>query len=216
MSDQDEIVEAIRERLEAEHGCHTVILYGSRARGDANIDSDYDIVAFRDGDRPPLRETGYWRGALLDTFIYSTERLETVDETLLHIRGGRVLTERGTLATQFLAELERLYSQPPAPLSDDAIDARRNWARKMLQRAGRGDVEGNFRRVWLLTQLLEDYFAVRARRYPGPKEAFCDIARSDPEALELFQVALEPGATLVEISAVAAKVHNGLPDIPYQ
>ena len=34
-----------------------------------------------------------------------------------------------------------------------------------------GDLEGNFRRVWLLYALLEDYFALRGMWYEGPKAA---------------------------------------------
>ena len=178
------------------------------------MDSDYDIVAFRDGDHPVLRETGHWRGAQLDIFVYPTVRLANVDETLLHIRGGRVISERGVLGSEFLAELERIYRQPPTPLSKDVIDAKRNWAHKMVQRAAHGDIEGNFRRVWLLTQLLEDYYLVRGRRYPGPKEAFRDLAKSDVQALRAFRVALEPSSALSDISAAAAHVHGGLPNIP--
>ena len=138
MSNQDEILADIRNWLEAELECHTIILYGSRARGDAHIDSDYDIIAFRDGDHPVLRETGHWRGGQLDLFVYPTARLANADETLLHVRGGKVIAERGTLGAEFLAELERIYRQPPTPLSKDEIDVKRNWAHKMVQRAARG------------------------------------------------------------------------------
>lgn len=211
MSNQDEILAEVRNWLETEHECHTIILYGSRARGDADTDSDYDIIAFRDGDQPVLRETGQWRGGQLDIFVYPTARLTNVDETLLHVRGGSVITVRGTLGAEFLAELERIYREPPPPLSKDEIDVKRNWAHKMVQRASRGDIEGNFRRAWLLTQLLQDYFLVRGRRYPGPKEAFHDLAESDPQALRTFRAALEPGSALSEISAAVTHVHGSLP-----
>ena len=36
----------IRE-MNTAHRCHTVILYGSRARGDATAASDYDPIGFR-------------------------------------------------------------------------------------------------------------------------------------------------------------------------
>jgi hypothetical protein len=137
-------------------------------------------------------------------FIYPTDRLQTADEAMLHVRGGRVLLQRGDLGTQFLASLERMHASAPHALAADEILARKNWALKMVDRAARGNVEGNYRRVWLLTVLLENYFVFRGRRYPGPKEAFETLAASDPEAHALFRVALEPTA---ENSTLVALVH---------
>lgn len=202
------MVDALCERLVVEHQCHTIILYGSRARGGAEADSDYDVIGFHDGQGPMRRETGRWRGALLDVFIYPAERLETADETMLHVRGGRVLRQRGTLGAQFLERLERLCASAPPALADDEIEARRNWALKMLDRAARGGIEGNYRRVWLLTALLENYFVLRGRRYPGPKEAFEALAATDPKAHALFARALEPGAEHAALVALVNSVNE--------
>lgn len=205
---QDQLVDGLRDRLIAEHNCHTIILYGSRARGDAGSDSDYDAIGFRDGEAETRRVTGRWRGVLLDVFIYPTTRLSKPDEDMLHVRGGRVLCERESLGTQFLAGIERLYATPPTPLSDDEFEARKNWAAKMIDRLARGDVEGNYRRVWLLTALLENYFLIRGCRYPGPKEAFKSLAISDPDALAMFEKALAPGAERSDILALVARVNT--------
>lgn len=206
---RDEFVDALCERLRVEHRCHTIILYGSRARGDAEADSDYDLIGFHDGPGPVRRETGRWRGALLDVFVYPDERLQQVDETMLHVRGGRVLLQRDALGTAFLEKLEQLHASPPPALADDEIEARRNWALKMLDRAARGGIEGNYRRVWLLTALLETYFLLRRLRYPGPKEAFESLAASDPQTHALFAKALEPGAAHAALVALVAKVNEG-------
>ena len=207
---QDDILDALCDRLVAEHHCHTIILYGSRARGDAEADSDYDVIGFHDGAGPVRRETGRWRGALLDVFIYPAERLQTADDTMLHVRGGRVLRQRATLGAQFLASLERVHASPPPALAADEIEARKNWALKMLDRAARGNIEGDYRRVWLLTALLENYFVFRRRRYPGPKEAFEVLAISDPEAHALFGRALEPGAAHATLIALVNCVNEAV------
>lgn len=39
---------SITKRFKEGHGCHTVILYGSRARGDFNDSSDWDVIGFRE------------------------------------------------------------------------------------------------------------------------------------------------------------------------
>jgi len=207
---QDDILDALCERLAVEHECHTIILYGSRARGDAEPDSDYDLIGFRDGTEPVRRETGHWRGALLDVFIYPAERLAAVDDALLHVRGGHVLRQRGELGAQFLASLERLHASAPPSLPNDEIEARKNWALKMLDRAARENIEGNYRRVWLLTTLLENYFVLRSRRYPGPKEAFDVLAVSDPQAHALFSEALRPGAEHVTLTVLVGYVNEGV------
>src|SRR5258707_8653048 len=46
----------IVQTLTGDHGCHAVILYGSRARGDFQPTSDWDVVGIREtGPTAPLR-----------------------------------------------------------------------------------------------------------------------------------------------------------------
>jgi hypothetical protein len=208
MSDPDPIIAALVERLQRDAACHTIILYGSQARGDATPESDYDVIAFRDQDGPVVRETGRWRGALMDLFIYPSARAETADMDLIHIRGGKVLVERGGLGRRLLDELDALHARGPEPLAPDELSARRAWCWKMLDRAGRGDLEGDYRRVWLLTLLLETYFALRNTWYPGSKAAFAHLRTADPTAFALFEAALVPGAPIEAIAALVEAVNG--------
>jgi Nucleotidyltransferase domain len=154
----DPVLDRLVARLEGEEGCRTIILYGSRARGDAGPDSDYDLIGFRDREGPPARETGVRDGALLDVFIYPIGRLAEPGADLLHVRGGRALRDRDGQGAAFLVRLDEVFAAGPDPLPADEIAARRNWAWKMLGRAVRGDIEGHFRRAWLLTMQLENFF----------------------------------------------------------
>jgi hypothetical protein len=81
----------------------------------------------------------------------------------------------------------------PKPLSSDEIAVRKIWARKMFDRLRIGDVEGNYRRVWLLTALLEDYFAFQNRWYEGPKAALKWLRKHRPVVFAKFESALKPG-----------------------
>jgi predicted nucleotidyltransferase len=49
----DEIVERINESIEPQQ----IVLYGSRARGDATTDSDYDILVIAPSNEPRWRRT---------------------------------------------------------------------------------------------------------------------------------------------------------------
>ena len=94
----------------------------------------------------------------------------------------------------------------PAKLPRDEIAARRVWAAKMLDRAGRGDSEGDYRRAWLLTALLEDYFACNGLWYEGPKASLAWLAAREPALFRLYEDALRPAAGLAAIAALVEAV----------
>ena len=101
-------------RLEAElvgHGCHTVILYGSRSRGgEETPESDWDLAGFR-STPPSLRiaraePTGY-----VDSFVYFDTDATSEGKLAEHLklRGGRVLREKDGFGTRLLAR----HGSPP-------------------------------------------------------------------------------------------------------
>jgi predicted nucleotidyltransferase len=199
--DLADIAEALRTR----HGCHTAILYGSFARGDATKESDYDVAGF--ADTPAVRRiAGKWRGSYLDVFIYPDSKLDSPDAQLLHLREGGVLFERDGAGRRFLEGLQEVYARGPEALPADELLARRRWAWKMLDRAARGDAEGDFRRVWLLTALLEDCFHLRRMWFEGPKKSLAWLKINDPALHAAFVTALSPGASLEAIGRLAEAV----------
>jgi hypothetical protein len=207
----DPVLDRLVARLEREEACQVIVLYGSRARGDAGPDSDYDLICFRDREGPPVRETGMRDGALLDVFIYPLGRLAGPLADLRHVRGGKVLRDRDGLGAAFLAGLDEAFAAGPAPLAEDEIAARRNWAWKMLDRAARGDVEGNYRRAWLLTDQLENFFLLRGEWYMGSKAALRTLQADHPATYAAFERALKPAASLADIEAVVLAVNGSRP-----
>lgn len=184
------------------HGVHTLIVYGSRALGTATAESDLDVAGFADVTEI-LRDARLWNGIYLDAFVYPTNVLtQAPDPDLLKLRGGRVILDERQLAGGLLAALDALDRRGPPPLSEPEARMRRVWARKMLARIGRGDVEAHYRHHWLLYQLLEDYYAVRGEWYRGPKRAFVDLAERAPETFAVFARALAPGAALETLEAL--------------
>jgi predicted nucleotidyltransferase len=131
----DPNLEVITDELISKRGCHTVILYGSRARGEETATSDYDVLGIREsGD--VFRDARPWRGSYLDIFVWPESKVVNPDETLVYLRQGVVLHEKGDIGTRFLARLAEIHKAGPKKLSTDEISARklvRSWRAPALE-----------------------------------------------------------------------------------
>lgn len=199
----DSILQNVCAALVRDTRAHAILLYGSRAAGTANEFSDYDVAAFADVP-VTTRDTRIVDGRFLDVFVHPETVLRAASKEHLTLRGSKILLQRGTEAADFLANLDAIFARGPDPLPADEIDARRTWARKMSLRMRRGDIEGDFRRVWLLTALLEDYFVIRGMWYQGPKKSFEWLRTSDPPTYQAFEESLKPGASFDVIDRLVA------------
>jgi hypothetical protein len=191
--------------LVAHHRAHTVLLYGSHAHDTANEYSDVDLAAFGDV-ATVFRDARQVDGLYLDAFVYPESALQLPAEEHLKLRGSKILVQRGSAATDFLVRLEGLYARGPEKLSPDEAAARKTWARKMVERASRSDPEGDYRRHWVLTALLEDYFRLRGKWFEGPKAALRWLEQFDEGTFEAFRHALAPDADLEAISRLVPRV----------
>jgi predicted nucleotidyltransferase len=177
------------------HGCHTVVLYGSWVRGEAGPFSDIDILCVRETG-PGFRDARVVGGLYLDAFIYPEADLVAPEPDLLRVLGGRVIREANAVGSTLLAKLQALYDAGPPPMADDLGRVTLLWAQKMLDRfRGQSDVEAQYRRMQLLMQSLEDYFALRGTWFRGPKEAFAWLLQHDRATYERFESATQPAAS---------------------
>lgn len=207
--DADALSTAVVDELTRVHGVHTVILYGSRARGDDTAESDVDVASFADVPQT-LRDARLWRGVYLDAFVYPTAVTDANDLDLLKLCGGRVLLDARGLAGPMLARLDATLRAGPTPLPEDEQRMRRVWAHKMLARIERDDVEAHYRWHWLLYSLLEDHYALCGRWYRGPKLALAELQREDVELFAAFERALRPGATIEPLRELVHRVVGAL------
>jgi uncharacterized protein len=206
---EDPVLKIISNELRSKHGCHTAILYGSRARGDATQTSDYDVIGFRKAG-PAIRDARKLEGRYLDAFIYPESKVFTKFEELAHVRGGVILFEENNIGSQLLERLRGLNDNAPELLNEDEYQARYVWAQKMIDRARMGDAEGNFRRAWLLTALLEDYFLMTGQRYLGPKMSLRWLRDNQIILFNLFEKALRPSHDLADLEALVEFVQAEL------
>jgi Nucleotidyltransferase domain len=201
-------IERISLSVMAAHGCHTAVLYGSLARGQATDTSDLDLLCVR-RDGPNVRDAHIEDGIYVDAFIYSEASLATPEPALLRILGGWVLCEADGYGTELLARLQSLHDRGPEPMSDDARRAAVLWSSKMLDRfRGQRGLEPNYRRMQLFTQSLEDYFALRGLWFPGPKAAFAWLHRHDARSHGQFERTAQPDATDADFAELVRAVYG--------
>ena len=191
--------------MQAKHGCHTVILYGSRARNEPTNTSDYDIIAIREqGDF--MRDCRIFEGFYLDAFIYPEDSIKNPDVSFIRIKDGIVLVQKEKIGETLINKIKSIFQQgAPNTAAWEKVEIS-TWTKKMLQRAKENDIEGNFRRHWLLHDLLECYFKMRDSWYLGPKESFQWLKTNDPETYSAFEVALQPNASLNDIENLIEKI----------
>ena len=200
----DPILQNAVEKLIVELKCHTVVLYGSRARGYATDESDYDLVGFaKDGEE--VCDTRQFQGKFIDSYAYPEKRGEDTEE-FMRLRGGIILREENDFGTELLNRVESLYRAGPKGPGSEELKRRRIWVQKMVARIERADLESRYRRNWLLTDLLELYFVFRGKWYLGPKDAFHYLKESDPSSYALFDRALRSDAGIDCVRELGTKV----------
>jgi len=206
-TDTEQAVGEIIQTLTLEYGCHAVILYGSRARGDFQSTSDWDVAGIREvGTTSPLRVARAFHGAWLDAFVYTEAAFAVIDPELLRFLPARILVDDRGFAKTLLDRVAALDQQGPPPLTDGESEMVRVWYAKMIERIARGDLESKYRQVELLCQALDDYFKLRKLWFRGPKAALPWLARHDPDMHTAFVHALERHASLDDLRTLVQRV----------
>lgn len=186
----DPVLQAIVEELISLYQCHTIILYGSRARGDFASSSDYDVAGIaKTGEKKRIARLEKIHGVYHDLFVYPESAFDTIADDHLCMSDGIVIIERENFGTKLLKKLSAAIKLPES-ITPDEISVRKVWYQKMLARASIRDLEGKYRQIWAIYTILEDYFVFRKLRYQGPKKAFQYLEKHDPETLALFDEVL--------------------------
>lgn len=167
---KDPVIRRVREEVRRLYGGRLVrlVLYGSRARGDADPESDYDFAVFLDGAVEPdgrvselseriLRETG--AEASLFSFPLADLSKQTLYMEAVRQEGVPLIssTREGEMeqARKHLARAKRIASAGvPSVAAREAYSAARRAAQVFIfERTGRvvkthGGVHGRFSELW--------------------------------------------------------------------
>lgn len=107
---EDNLLNDIVKSIVEKYGCHTIILYGSRARGESTINSDYDIIALRD-DGEFERDCRLFKGYYLDVFIYPLDTIKNPDMSFIRAKNGVVLRQKQHIGDELLKKINTLFDQ---------------------------------------------------------------------------------------------------------
>ncbi|MBK7396987.1 MAG: nucleotidyltransferase domain-containing protein [Myxococcales bacterium] len=198
----------IRRVLVDRHGCHTVVLYGSRAHGDVRPGSDWDVLGVR-LHGATVREVRPIGDGWLDAFVHDEAHFTKLDEGSLRFLDGRVLVDSKGFAAELLARVSAFERNGPPPLDENEEATLRAWFPKTLERVRRDDTEARYRRAQLLVDALEAWFHLRGRWFRGPKQGLVQLRDLDPGAYALFERALAPTATPDDLSVLVGCVLGG-------
>jgi predicted nucleotidyltransferase len=186
----DTVLQLIVDELTSQYHCHTIILYGSRARGDFTSTSDYDVAGIaKKGKKHRIARFDEIHQVYHDIFVYPESDFDVIFAEYLCMSDGIVVIEKAHFGTQLLKKLSAAITLPES-IPHDEIAARKVWYQKMLARAFTRDLEGKYRHIWAIFTLLEDYFVFKELRYQGPKKAFQYLKIHDQETLKLFNEAI--------------------------
>jgi predicted nucleotidyltransferase len=205
--ENDPILKAIVRELRQKHRCHTIILYGSRARGSVSPTSDYDVTGVRKGGQK-TRIARKQRGFYWDVFVYPEADLRKLGGEQMGWRDAKLLHQEGTYGQRLLRRLDKLFQRPHTPEPQYEIDILKVWAQKELDRCKGKDIQGLYRRAEFQNAIIEHYFVVRKMRFSGPKAAFAWLEKNDlPTFKALFRSLRDP-LNLSYLAEAASRVYQ--------
>jgi predicted nucleotidyltransferase len=204
---EDPVLKSIVSHLTHKYGCHTVILYGSRARGLATSTSDYDVVGIcKSGAK--TRITKKQNGFYWDVFVYPEKDLRKLGSDQLAWKGAKLLFRKGSYGNKLISRIKELVKKPYEPIPKYEIDALKVWAQKELDRCKKTDTHGLYRRAEFQSVLLKDYFLIRKKKFWGPKEAIQWLKKKDTITYKLLTRSLKSPTNLTFLKLAATHIYK--------
>lgn len=165
-----------------------LLLYGSRARGEAHADSDWDVLAVTREARPYGIRRATAR-ADLDIDARTVDELAS-PAAWVYLLPGRVLDDPEGILAELLARLEACRADGPAPLEEAERARWEAWLQRMSRRIA-GNLQDDpvlaaYQMSWLHEELLTLYFRWRTMWTRGPRPALRWLREHDAETYAGF------------------------------
>ena len=200
---------ALAEEVRRRHGAHTVLLYGSRARGTATPTSDVDVVALRHTGGP-ARDVAPWEGFALDVHVFDEAGVpKLLDERAPSFVDARVLVEEDGAGTRLCAGVKERLAKPPPALDAGEWAALWAWGEKMQGRVRASDpTVAALHRATVLVETPAVWCQVRGRWFFGAKAMLTRWERDDPAMLAAYRAAARPSAPPADLDALLARAFD--------
>lgn len=137
----DQTLSEIVHVLKSKFKCHSVILYGSRARGQTTPTSDYDVIGVCKSGRK-TRIAKKVKGKFWDVFVYAEKDLKVLSDQHLSWKHARILYSNGTYANVLLRRIDKLLKKPFKRHPVYEVNATKAWAQKEIERCRMNDIQG--------------------------------------------------------------------------
>jgi hypothetical protein len=207
-------VPALLASLTAVLGCEVraILLYGSRARGEETVESDWDLLVLTDRlcSSDLRRRVG---GVDLDIDVRPTD---AVEEGMVYLLPGRVLHDPFGDLERLLSLLVVRAARGPDPLAEAETARWHAWVERMLRRISAGLEEDRplaaYQMSWLHQELLLLYFTLRRRWTMGPKAALRWLRENEPALYDAYAAFAEATVGEARVAALRRIAERTLAD----
>jgi predicted nucleotidyltransferase len=228
MEDVEDLAEDLLTRFLVEHyGCHTIILYGSRARGTARPNSDWDVVALNDGSTQAYCHQHVEGVGEVNAYIYPEAMVEFDGSmpSALYLPGdvfanrlqhGLVLTEKDALGEKIITRAQSFMRAGPGLPSEERMVHLTHYFYKLRLspyldnniplKPELPEAVRDYMRHEALLNAVFHYFRLRGAWQPAPKNAHRYFLEHDTAMLEALARAEQHNADAPEFHALFAHV----------
>ena len=203
--EEDRLIDYVEET----YGCHTVILYGSRALGTHRADSDWDFIGLKADGPETFCHTRLEGVGELNGYIYPeamgifnptapSSLFVPLDPFVSRLRDAVVLVEEGSLGRDIVERARRMQrSGPPAITADKRAHTAHYFFDLRLadyldtapRKPGTPNALRDYMRHEVLMNSIFHYFRLRAMWVPAPNDWHAYLLQHDPAFLALLEQA---------------------------